>query len=637
MSLKARLRISIVALVVLVVSAVSLLNMYSLAEARFDDVVQRASMVSQQVKTFLIQRVHDQAARRETQPTTLDEVKKLWTDIVRDDRELEAMLEGTMANSRVIIEILIGGENGEVLAASNRSRVGSTIYPLTDLAEWERKNPWQKLMEVFYHQKDYETVIPLGVAEQTTPIFTVRVVVSSILLRDALLPQIRNITLIFAASLLLSMILAVIVSNLTLRPLAIISQTIDRITRGEFSKEPTPAETEAKEFAVVRTKLNVLGEQFRGAREDVAQLRTNIEQLLERLQEVVLLFDREDHLVLAGRAAEQLLGRARWEIMGRSLRDVFPPSTTLGGAIQSAIDLRRPLREHPVTLERDGMRPAHLLVSVEMLEGFPTHERIGTLITLRDAETRQQIQSQLDVSARLAAISRLTGGVAHEIKNPLNAITVHLEILRSKLGGQYTEVEPEIETIAREITRLDRVVKTFLDFTRPIDLQMRPLEMVGLVREIITLVEPASARQNVRIELDAEPGEIYVHGDRDLLKQAVLNVVVNGIESMKEGGRLSIQVRRIADESSIVVADEGSGIPPDIQDKIFNLYFSTKGKGSGIGLAVTFRVVQLHNGTIDFTSEPGKGTTFRLRFPAIRKQETSTDPAPVRDKEGARL
>mgnify|MGYP001615008768 CR=1 FL=1 len=625
MSLKARLRISIVALVILVVSAVSLLNMSSLAEARLVDVVQRTAMAAQQVKMFLIQRVQDQAARREPRPASLEETKRLWTEIVRTDDELAAMLENTMANSRLIIEILVCGEDGEILAASNRSHLGGTLHRLPELAQWEKKNPWQKLIEVFSRRQDYEAVIALGVPDQPKPIFTIQVVVSSILLRDALLPQIYKITAIFLASLLVSSVLAVIVSNLILRPLARISQAIDRISRGEFGKDPTPADSEAKEFAAVRTKLNVLGEQFRGAREDAVRLRANIEQLLERLQEVVFLFDRDDHLVLAGREAEQLLGRARGEIVGRALTDLFPSSSTLGAIIRGAIDLRRPLRDHPVTLERGDLPPAHLLVSVEMLGGFPSHQRIGALITLRDAETRRQIQSQLDISARLAAISRLTGGVAHEIKNPLNAITVHLEILRAKLGEQGAAVGPEIETISREITRLDRVVKTFLDFARPIELRMQDLEMVGLVREIITLVEPASARQQIRVQLQAEPEAVFLRGDHDLLKQAVLNVVVNAVEAMEEGGRLEVQVRRVTDECLVTIADDGAGIPAGIQDKIFNLYFSTKGKGSGIGLAVTFRVVQLHGGTIDFVSEPGKGTTFRLRFPALQTKE----PAPV--------
>ena len=361
----------------------------------------------------------------------------------------------------------------------------------------------------------------------------------------------------------------------------------------------------AKEFAAVQSKLNLLGQQYHGARQDAMQLRTNVEQLLERLEEVVLLFDREDRLVMAGRAAERILGRGRWELMGRTLTDLFPPSSALGAAVRNSIELRQPLKDLPLTLESDVPAP-RVLVGVEILEAFPDHQRIGTLITLRDAETRRQIQSQLDVSARLAAISRLTGGVAHEIKNPLQAITVHLEVLKSKLAGQYDYVGVEIETISREILRLDRVVKTFLDFTRPVDLKMRDIEMVSLARDVVSLVGPSAERQNVIIELDAEPAEIALHGDRDLLQQAVLNVVVNAVEAMKSGGRLRIRIRRESGECCVTISDDGPGIPPEIHEKIFNLYFSTKGKGSGIGLAMTFRVIQLHNGTVDFASEAGE-------------------------------
>ncbi|HEX8984908.1 MAG TPA: ATP-binding protein, partial [Bryobacteraceae bacterium] len=489
---------------------------------------------------------------------------------------------------------------------------------LPDFERWSTRSPWEKLAQIVsYKRHEYEVGVPIGVQGQSTPVLQVKVVLSSALLRDILMPQVRSIGLIFLGALLLSMLVAVSVSNLVLRPLDTISQAIDRITRGDLAKQDWLPDGATKEFAAVQSKLNLLGQQFHGARQDALQLRSNVEQLLERLEEVVLLFDREDRLVMAGRAAERLMGRGRWEIMGRTLNDLFPPSSALGAAVRNSIELRRALKDLPLTLEGDNA--TRVLVSVEMLEAFPDHHRIGTLITLRDAETRRQIQSQLDVSARLAAISRLTGGVAHEIKNPLQAITVHLEVLKSKLADQHDYVGTEIETIAREILRLDRVVKTFLDFTRPVDLKMRDIEMVALARDVVALVGPSAGRQNVSIELDAGAAEIFLRGDRDLLQQAVLNVVNNGVEAMKGGGRLLVQVRREGDECCLDVSDQGGGVPPEIQDKIFNLYFSTKGKGSGIGLAMAFRIVQLHNGTIDFTTEPGKGTTFRLRFPAIYK------------------
>lgn len=623
-SLKARLRLAIVALVVLVVSAVSLLHLNRLAEARFQDFAQRAQMAAQQIKTFLIFRVRELAARQEPGPASLEEAIALWEQMVREDADLAAMLDSTVASARVVVEILITDRTGRVLASSNRARIGSVHAALPELSAWEERSPWENLRQVLSRREDYQTTVALGLPGRAEPVFSIHVVVSSILLRDELVPLLTRIGLIFVASLGLSLALAVMVSNWSLRPLARISDAIERITRGEYTPAADNGAPEAAEVAAVRSKLNLLGEQFRGAREDAVQLRSNIERLLEQLREVVLLFDRHGRLLLAGRAAEELLGRARWELLGRTWRELFPPQTPLGAALRAAIEEGRPLRDHAATLEREGQPPAQLLVNVDPLEAFPDREPMGLLVTLRDAETRQQIRSQLDVSARLAAISRLTGGVAHEIKNPLNAIAVHLEVLRSKLAAEGQDALPEIETIQREITRLDRVVKTFLDFTRPVELRMGTVEIVGLLREILALVEPAAAQQHVRVALAAEPDEIFLEGDRDLLKQAILNVVVNAVEAMKDGGQLAVSARLGGGECVIEVADEGPGIPEDIRDRIFQLYFSTKGKGSGIGLAVAFRVVQLHNGTIDFTTEVGRGTTFRLCFPARPKAPEAT-------------
>jgi signal transduction histidine kinase len=124
------------------------------------------------------------------------------------------------------------------------------------------------------------------------------------------------------------------------------------------------------------------------------------------------------------------------------------------------------------------------------------------------------------------------------------------------------------------------------------------------------------------LALTGENGPCVIAGDRDLLKQALLNIVVNGLEAMDPGGRLDVRLTSLGAEYEVAVTDQGRGITAELRDKIFNLYFTTKIDGTGIGLAITFQVVQLHNGTIDLSSESGKGATFRLRFPALRKEES---------------
>jgi signal transduction histidine kinase len=253
------------------------------------------------------------------------------------------------------------------------------------------------------------------------------------------------------------------------------------------------------------------------------------------------------------------------------------------------------------------------------MDQFSGWERVGTLVTLRDAESQAVIQSQLDVSTRLAAISRLTSGVAHEIKNPLNAMNLHLEILRTLSGTDSPQIVKEIEIIATEITRLNRVVNTFLDFTRPVDLKPQNLDVAELLAETARLFEPQVKSKGMRLDLVHPAEPVFVRGDRDLLKQALVNLTSNATEAMSQGGRLLLELARQRDDCILKVSDEGCGIPEEIRSKIFQLYFTTKGKGrgTGIGLAMTFQVVQLHGGEIWFESEAGRGTTFFIRLPIV--------------------
>jgi signal transduction histidine kinase len=240
---------------------------------------------------------------------------------------------------------------------------------------------------------------------------------------------------------------------------------------------------------------------------------------------------------------------------------------------------------------------------------------MGCLVTLRDASTRAQIEDQIDVTTKLAALGRLTSGVAHEVKNPLNAMVLQLELLKSKLADQGDKVGPHLAILSNEIQRLDRVVKTFLDFTRPVELHPTPADVEQLVREVFLLAEPLAKKNNVRLVFE-RPGALpTVSIDRDLMKQALLNLVLNGCQAMPSGGELKVKPQVDGRYLNLEVSDEGEGIPQDARQKIFSLFFTTKPGGTGIGLAMAFRILQLHNGFIEFTSELHQGTTFRLFVP----------------------
>jgi hypothetical protein len=239
----------------------------------------------------------------------------------------------------------------------------------------------------------------------------------------------------------------------------------------------------------------------------------------------------------------------------------------------------------------------------------------AVLLRLRDAEGRQLVASHLNLSSRLAAISRLTGSVAHEIKNPLNSIALRLEILKTRVLPEMPEAEPEISVIAQEIRRLDRVVRTFLDFTRPVEMRSVALELAHMTKELVELVRPEAEIAGITVETEGLEMPVRLNGDPDLMKQALMNVLRNALEAMPSGGHLGVRLNRGRGEAILSISDTGPGISAALRDRIFHLYYTTKQHGSGIGLAMTYRAIQLHNGSIEVDGEEGKGTVFRLKLP----------------------
>jgi signal transduction histidine kinase len=177
-----------------------------------------------------------------------------------------------------------------------------------------------------------------------------------------------------------------------------------------------------------------------------------------------------------------------------------------------------------------------------------------------------------------------------------------------------------MDIIGNEIHRLDRVVQILVDFTRPRDLRLEEVDLRKLLGEVSVLAAPDAARHGVRVvqELPDDDDALMVRVDSDLMKQAILNLVLNGVQSMTAGGTLTLKARRDDEAIFAEVLDQGCGIPPEAQEKIFELYYTTKGDkgGSGIGLAQTYQIMQWHYGSVEFDSIVGAGTTFRLRLPA---------------------
>jgi len=613
MSLKARLRGAIVTLVTAVVVVLSLLYLSDFTKATFSAAADRADLVADQFRVYLENHLTLETKAQGIRPVTPEQWENAWIEIVRRDPDITAMLDATLAKADLALAILITDEHGNVLAATPLARNSSFAARAEDIHQIQQRWWAANLWDLLRRRENYVSSRPVGLQGGKHVLFKITVVIRSVLLKDSVEPALKNLALGFALASCIAIILGAVLPNVVLDPLQRVSRSIDLIRTGQFGAGAQPDRRESREFADVHSKLSLLDEQYRGAKQDADELRSNIEQLLQRLGDGVLLFDDTGRLIMASEAAERMLGRTRDQLSELSSISALFGSTILGEVVGGAVRNGTPVSGEPVDLYRDGKPPLRLLVGVQSLKSSTTHDNLGTLVTMRDIDTRRQLGQQLDFSSRLAAISRLTGGVAHEIKNPLNAMALHLEVLKGKMS----DGQPEIEVIGREIKRLDTVVKTFLNFNRPIELNYKPIDFNELVQEVLALVSVEATSKSVALETALLPEKLWINGDPDLLKQAILNVISNGLEAMAHGGTLVTRTTFEDGQCQLTVSDAGPGIPLEIQHQVFQLYFTTKQHGSGIGLATTFRVVQLHNGTIDFTSEPGKGTTFRLRFPRI--------------------
>ncbi|MBO0912027.1 MAG: PAS domain-containing sensor histidine kinase, partial [Acidobacteria bacterium] len=337
-----------------------------------------------------------------------------------------------------------------------------------------------------------------------------------------------------------------------------------------------------------------------------------------------MLFTRDARVVLVSAAIETFLGRSRGELLGRTANEIFSPEFPLGNVMLDAFRLHHNVAQR----EMETPNGRRVQVSLDFI-----HERgtqIGALLIMRDAESVRRIEDEIELSRRISASGRVTRSVAHEVKNPINAIVLHLQLLRNKLEQTDPDTGRHMDIIDSEIHRLDRVVQILVDFTRPRDLHLEETDLRALLEEVAVLVGPDAEQHGITLveQLPEEPVPVKV--DVDFIKQAMLNVVLNGVQAMPKGGQLTVSAHR--DEDSVVteIRDQGTGIPAALHDKIFELYFTTKKSGSGIGLAQTYQVMQWHYGSVDFESEEGKGTTFRLRLPLAEAREPSLEEAAAR-------
>lgn len=554
-----------------------------------------------------------------TDTTNPEALRRGVTYYLGTDHDLNTTLESVVGSWPTIYDAAILDADRKAILDTDPGLVGKTVEDRPDFWLLQNAGFRRKLRLIYQGPTVYDVHIPLLLNGQTFG--SIHVGVSTVFLRNELTPRLQHALTLSAVAVLCSLLLAALLSHIALGPLEHINRSLDSMAGNDGNDLRTDT---GDEYGQVSMKIANLGRQMRDTREIFSALKSNVDQIMSSLQDGLMLFTRDSRVVLVSAAIESFLGRSRRELLGHSANEIFSVESPLGNAMLDAFRLRHNVAQR----EMETPNGRRVQVSLDFIHEKGT--QIGALLTMRDTESVRRIEDEIELSRRISASGRVTRGVAHEVKNPINAIVLHLQLLRNKLQELDPDTNRHVDIIDSEIHRLDRVVQILVDFTRPRDLHVEETDLRSILEEVALLAAPDAEQHGVILvrEPPAEPMPVKV--DADFIKQAILNVVLNGVQAMPTGGTLTIAAHKEEDVVTTEVTDQGSGIPPALQDKIFELYFTTKKTGSGIGLAQTYQIMQWHYGSVDFESNEGKGTTFRLRLPLAETRSPSLEEAAAR-------
>ena len=609
MRLKTKLVIAIASLVLLISGLVSLVYVTQLLDAAVKQTYETNKMVANQVRFALQQALETGLKDQTVDPNNPAELRNLEAQAIHDSATLKAMIDSVNLYSLTVYDINIGDAQSRILLSTNPENLDKPLPVRSDYKQLLNANAVELYRLVFGPPTVFDVVVPLD--RNGEPFATVRVGARTTLLREAYSPWLRETLTLTGFALGSALLAALLLSNLALRPMEEISMQLDYWTAASEATDEADAAEKRDTAERVSTKIERIGQRMRNVEEVFSALKENLDQILGNLQDGILLFTGGGRAVLVSEAARRFLHVESGPILGLHAQEIFDKSTLLGRTLREAFDSGSTLEKEEIRTET-GHR---IQASLDFIYDEETRKDLGALVTLHDLESVEAIESELELSRRMAAIGRLTSGVGHEVKNPINAIVVHLELLKNKLGDGNTQAARHLEVIDAEIHRLDRVVQTLVDFSRPVELQLREQDLRQPIGDVLALALDELSTRNVTLESQVASNPIIANVDADLLKQAVINVIQNGAQAMPEGGRLRVILEEDKKNAVLRITDEGTGISEEIRDKIFDLYFTTKSEGSGIGLAMTYRILQLHHGSVEVQSNASRGTEFVLRIP----------------------
>ena len=372
-------------------------------------------------------------------------------------------------------------------------------------------------------------------------------------------------------------------------------------------------------------KLSKLDEeQIRALIRDLATEHERIELVLDSMNVGVLVSATDNTLVLVNKAAERLLPFATHEWYERPVWNAIA-DREISDFVRQTLVNQESAHDREFTLDGNG---ANRILSCSILPLVGSGRIQGNILHIEDITEKRGREARLRRAESLASLTNLAAGVAHEIKNPLGSIGIHIQLLQKALLASmdseqidYERMQSYIEVVNEEVDRLNRIVVDFLFAVRPIDVQLEERNLNEVVRELLEFVKYELEEAGIELVASLEEPLDPIDLDEKYLKQALMNMMKNAIAAMPDGGTLRVTTEQRGDDAILCISDNGVGMPDEVMGKIFEPYFTTKDFGSGIGLTLVYKVIKEHRGEIAVVSQPGKGTSFTISFPVPQKEQ----------------
>jgi signal transduction histidine kinase len=539
---------------------------------------------------------------------------------LRSDPGLRSVIQASIYGQGVLYAAILDTGN-TVIMHSDETLVGHTLPAQRDLSAVAASSPID-MLQVIYEGDGLTLTVRKPMLVEDEDFGSIRIGVSTILMRSVLNESLGRALATTAIALVIAVFVAALLAQLLLRPIHVLRSGLTRLGRGEFgvTLDLPPGD----EFGELGSFFNTVSQQLSADRTALAGQKANLQSAVEHLEDAVALFNPSGELLFSNPAMQPTLPTGA---IGQPIQRLLPAEHPYRTIVEETVASQA--SRGPMQARDDALLMTHAVAGKD-------GSLVGILLVSRNIGYLSQMQSTIAYSRKLVALGRLTAGIAHEVKNPLNAMMIHLELLRTKVrsgalvaaggiavaergqaaAGPDEGILQHVQIIESEIRRLDEVVQGFLKFTRPEDLRLQPVRVTALFDEILPIVEPEARKHDIRVVVECPPASPVVNGDAGMLRQAFLNLAINACQAMPQGGTLRLTCALAArGRVEIRVEDTGVGIPPEHLGRIFDLYFTTKDHGTGIGLSMVYRIVQMHDGEVEVQSTPGRGTTFRILLP----------------------